>query len=146
MLFHIPRHEIICFFSAVQLHQWNQGMRRKAARYKHHLFFPSKAKGVPTCVTCLAYKLIRGVSCYNGCTVWLEKGYVGAEVGKKWWKIPHELVMCACSPEGQHILGCIKRSVTSRSREMSLPLYSALMRLPLEYCIQFCKVPNKRRT
>ncbi|GAB0184411.1 mitochondrial enolase superfamily member 1 [Grus japonensis] len=43
------------------------------------------------------------------------------------------------------ILGYIRRSVTSRSRELILPHYSALMRPHLEYCIS-SEVPNIRRT
>jgi len=44
---------------------------------------------------------------------------------------------CALAAQkANRILGCMKSSVACRSREMILPLYSALVRLNLESCIQ----------
>jgi len=56
----------------------------------------------------------------------------------------HQCVLAA--QKANHIPGCIKRSMASRSREVILPLHSALVRPHLESCIQLCSPQHKKDT
>jgi len=56
---------------------------------------------------------------------------------------------CQCVLAAQKtdcVLGCIKRSVVSRSREVILPLCSALVRPHLDYCVQLWSPQHRKYT
>jgi len=52
--------------------------------------------------------------------------------------------MCACSHKANHILGCIKRSVASRSRDMILPCFPILVSPYLESCVQLWSPQHRK--
>lgn len=55
-----------------------------------------------------------------------------------------ELIQKTVETERQLILGHIKRNMSGRSREVNLPLYSALVRSYLECCVQLCGPQHKK--
>ena len=69
--------------------------------------------------------------------VWLDSAQAERDLRVLVQLTEHEPAVCPGGPEGQWPLACVRNSVASRSREVILSLYSALVRPHLECCVQF---------